>query len=263
VPIVRLRREDQLYFGTDSLRDTLDSLVAGSLYGEWSARVGSGVELVTVMLLGAAFVISVMRAARSTPPPPSALLALLVVLPLLIATVQHELFDTPYPLGRTALYLVPLAAMWICTVADELHVAGDDRVRRVVSGVAGALTLLVAVNLATSLNLSSTYEWSYDADTERIAEDLDEVVANDPRARIGTTWLLEPTLNFYRLTKNLRLAELTDDCRGDCLLESYDWYVAVDADPGLVPGQDGGAPTERYPTSGAVLLRTGSATGER
>jgi hypothetical protein len=165
--------------------------------------------------------------------------------------VPHHVFDLPYPLGRHAIFLIPLVVMCACTAADEL-LAGA---RSAVNAGAAVIAAAAAVNFAATANVSFTYDWRYDADTERIATRLEEVTASDPRARVGATWLLEPTLNFYRVSKDLELTEITDDCRGDCLLEDYDWYVSVAASTGLAEGERGGVAVERYRTSEAVLLR--------
>jgi hypothetical protein len=250
--IVRLRDANELTAGTDSLGETFKGMLEGSLYGEWSSWVEIAVGAATLVLLGTALAVATYSAFRASEiPPPSAMLGALVVLPVAAWVVPHHVFDLPYPLGRHAIFLIPLVVMCACTAADEL-LAGA---RSAVNAGAAVIAAAAAVNFAATANVSFTYDWRYDADTERIATRLEEVTAGDPRARVGATWLLEPTLNFYRVSKDLELTEITDDCRGDCLLEDYDWYVSVAASTGLAEGERGGVAVERYRTSEAVLLR--------
>jgi hypothetical protein len=253
IPLTRLRSAGELYVGGDDgfWRDTVRTLVESTLFRRGPDALVVALVLLIAAAIVAGAVVTVLEVRRGRLSGQVTAFVLLAI-PAVASVVLHLLFDTLFAIERTALVFVPLFAIWLALAADAL--ARRRSFSRVAAVGAVAVSLAAFLNFVSVANVSYVLDWRYDADTERIAHDLEEVTARNHRARVGASWLLEPTLNYYRVSQDLALPEITDDCRADCLLADYDWYVAVGIDPGLAPGERGGVVVERYRTSDGVLL---------
>ncbi len=52
-------------------------------------------------------------------------------------------------------------------------------------------------------NISYVCNWKYDSETKNMISDLSKKVTETKsnNVRLGITWLYEPTINYYRITK--------------------------------------------------------------
>ena len=200
LPLVRLRREGELYFGGDDgfWQDTVDSLVSGTLY----RRGGDDLVAVLVVLVAVVVCIGAVATARSLHRrrlPPHAAAFLLLSLSGVVSVVQHHATGTRFLIERTALFFVPLFAIWVALSAD----AAARRPGRATAITAGAMvaTTAACINLVTAANLSYVLDWRYDAATERVVGGLAGTSSEPRRVRIGVSYLLAPTTKFYRETR--------------------------------------------------------------
>lgn len=200
-PLYLLRRNGDLYFGAATLLETLRSLVYGTSYVYAVSPEVMGAIGWTVACVALAAVAAWAASARARPAlgGPVAVLAI-VVLVLLQSRVQHALLGTPYLLGRTALFLVPLAGLCFWGVADAA--AGWGRAAR-----AGVSTLMVALAAAsawhfvTASNMSRIYDDYADASTPDMARAVAERVGalSSPPAvvHVGVEWMFLPAARYY------------------------------------------------------------------
>jgi hypothetical protein len=116
-----------------------------------------------------------------------------------VLLIAHHAIGLLYPLDRTGLYFLPLAGLAIPATSAALQ-----RLPRAVaiSRACAAFGGLIALQYALQLNWTHFYIWQYDADTKAIVKFL---VAQDHKAsvRVGTSWPLDPALNYYRETRGL------------------------------------------------------------
>jgi hypothetical protein len=136
------------------------------------------------------------------------------------ATVAaHVLFHMSYPQARMALYWIPfvtltLLAAWSGTAAaTPLRWAG---------------WVLATSVLAVDLSLCdvSTYaDWIADAPDETLIQHIvqDHGTAGR-RATVGGSWVLEPSINFYRITKRL---DWMDEMERRPPQKGDDYYVLI------------------------------------
>jgi hypothetical protein len=137
--------------------------------------------------------------------------------------LAHLWFNLPYPNDRTALYVVPLAAVaWA--------VAGDAAAGKL-SRLAWALPILLATaQFATQMQTEYFINWPFNADDRKIAELLSNRTAGLPEdsVSVSASWLDQPGLEFYR--RFLHIAALKQIERHDpAPLTGYDYYVLNDA----------------------------------
>ena len=250
-PIFLLQRDGQLFFGgtTGLAHDTLGSLVSGTLYQTGAEPVLTLLAFVGFALVAAALpaAIWLRPAARATFVPAAAVLAVISIV-LIQAAVQHRAIGTPYPMARTAIYLLPLGLVFLVLAADALATLGRGA-GRLVTAVMVLLAIASAWNGVRAANLSRTLDWSHDATTPAM---LEVMARTDPRAgviRVGVDWLYYPVARYYadRLSTDATRYEVIV-LPGDGL--PFD-FVYVDAGSEMPPG----GLVQAFPESGSVLRR--------
>jgi hypothetical protein len=256
VPLLRLRSEGELYFGGERgfWRDTAYRLITSTLYRRgWDALAVVLVVLVAALVVvgGAAAVRSIAR--RSLPPHAAAFL--LLAIPGLVSVAQHVIFGTRFLLERTALFFVPLFAIWLALALD----VAARRPRFATAITTGAVVLAAAacVNLVSAANLSYVLDWRYDATTERVVGALAGTPSAPRPVALGVSFLFDPTTRFYRETRFHWLPECPSP---DCLGQRADYYYVIGPDVALVRRR-GARVLRVYATSGGVLARGAARQG--
>jgi len=163
------------YFGAKRLTDTLASLA--DLSFPYALR--SAVEPAVLLVLAGCVVCVLLRRQESFFP--AALLASIA-----LAIGLHGVAGTPYPLTRTALYLVPLAILSAASI-----------LRRPLTWPGAAIGVVCLLAFVLQINTQCYAEWRFDAGTRRIVNLIRARSANKP-VTLRASWPLEPSLNFYR-----------------------------------------------------------------
>jgi hypothetical protein len=147
---------------------------------------------------------------------------------LLVAA--HYLADLPYPVDRTGLYFLPLVTL-ACVLS--LQILRPKGIFGKVFALSFDVVLVIfVVEFAIQFNTSHFAVWRYDADTRTIVKTIEARERGGARSvRVGATWQLEPSLNFYRTTWALNWMQPVDRSGpvGD-----YDYYVLALGDRGLM-----------------------------
>ena len=252
-PLDRLKSAGELYVGGDDgfWQDTARSLVSSTLY----RRGGEFLEIalvvvIAVLLVGGA--VATVQAIGCRRLPAHAVAFVLLVTPAATSVALHHTSDSLFLIERTALFFVPLFAIWLALAADDL--ATRPRVSTGVTVAAVAVTVAAAVNLASAANFTHVLDWRYDASTKRMLGELDELRGDGP-ADLSATWLFEPTINYYRESRGLSwLPPMPMDCRGVCVDPESAYQYVIGPEIELV--QNGGARVIRtYPLSDSVLTQ--------
>jgi hypothetical protein len=249
IPLMRLRSKDALYFGgTDGFwQDTVRSLISRTLYGrDWDFLEITFVTLVAMLVAVGAVAAAIAVRGRSLPLHTAAFM--LLAFPALVSIVQHWVLGSLFLIERTALFFVPVFAIWLAFAADALA-----RHPRFTAGVTAAALAIVAAawtNLAFAANLSYALDWRYDAMTEKVITELAGPRGDPQTIDLGVSYLFQPTTNFYRETRFKWLPE----CFSDCLDARSDYYYVLGPDVETVR-ERGARVIRTYPLSGGVLAR--------
>jgi len=254
-PLMRLRSEGELYFGGHNgfWQDTVRSLISTTLYRRGGDFLDvTLVVLIAMMVAGGAVAAAIALRRRSLPLHTTAFMLLAV--PAIVSVVQHYAFDSLFLIERTALFFVPLFAIWLALAADALA-----RQPRFTTGVTAAAVVIVigaCINLASAANLSYVLDWRYDATTEKVITEL-AGPPSDPRTiGLRVSYLFQPATRFYRETRFRWLP----DSVSDSLDTGSDYYYVIGPDVAVV--RERGARVIRvYPLSGGVLARDIRARG--
>lgn len=244
-PLYLLRRDGQLFFGgTEGLAvDTVGSLIAGTAYsGPPPAWLASAAAVLALIVLA----LPVAGRFRD-----AAIVSAVIGLVVLQLAVQHALADVPFPVGRTAVYLLPLFVLVVSLNADAMAAAGE-RARKVATITMLVLAAMSALNAARVFNVTHTADWRHDASTpamlDRVARDRTPPPAV---ARIGVEWMFYPVARYYAERMS------TPAARYDVLVIPGDGrpldfiYTPDGADLGRATA------VERFPLSGTMLARPG------
>lgn len=250
LPLTKATR-DHFYFGAASASESLQSLVEMSFFhhplperlatilpspGFWHPLAGVlfpalvGAALAACLL---ALILAVRRGGFSALQLPARFLYFAggaLGLSVAVLAAAHNLFGVKYPLARTGLYFIPLLVLGATALWAWLgsHPAAS---RAAGSALAG-LGVLCLVQFLALFQCNHYGEWRFDRSTKRIVQLIREDYVRSPqgRVRIGATWMLEPTINFYRRRYRLDWVEPVERGSPD---GDYNYYVLVGEDRGV------------------------------
>jgi hypothetical protein len=203
-PIYVQRRNGMFYFGGQSglVDDTYASLVTNSFHGLTYHRAQASIVLVGIAVSVVVFIVFAFlrfrRRTDSTLVAATAVFVLLAIVSVLVV-LQHALMDTPYLMGRMALFLVPLYGLFVALLCAAL---ADTRGGRVIVPVSLTVLVLFAVyHFAATANLTHVFDWPKDADTRQMIADVEATITSRPASaaptRVGVEWFYYPVAVFY------------------------------------------------------------------
>jgi hypothetical protein len=204
-PIYLLRRGEQLFFGgsTGLVADTVTSLVRGTTYGADVPAAVVGLvpwAMLAILLLPLAIAATARRSRQTAAFRAAGAVAGLLALCLAQVWAQHAILDTPFPVGRTALYLLPLAVIALVWAADALAARGD-RWRRAATATIAVLAAVSVWNGVRAANLSQALDWPRDgavpAMLQEVLADADPTSPRSRPTRLGVDWPFYPTARYY------------------------------------------------------------------
>ena len=206
--IIRLQRSGQLYFGGHEgfVSDTVGSLVRCSLYsGSSTATTETVLSTILSCLFAGLLLLSLSLCFLRREVPLCTLFSLILASAVTLPILQHHLVSALFPIERAALYYLPLYAVTLLFAFDSLGRLSRHHWQKL-------MILLLPVAMAAVLTwhffLCFTLHGCYWASGRHDPEVL-ELVNQDREltfpgrtVRIGNSWLMEPSLNFYRITRH-------------------------------------------------------------
>ena len=111
----------------------------------------------------------------------------------------------------------------------------------------------IFLHTLNAANLDYFTEWKYDANTDKMLNDLENEKSNafdsSNKLKLGINWLFEPTINFYRETKNL---DWLDSVTRDGIAAKYDYYYILHDDSISMENR---TILKDYPISNSLLVK--------
>jgi len=202
-PLKTLRDNGEFAWGTEGipgmLRDLFSNLLAGAAY------LGNHtVPLVLSFVAVSTLVVIALAGGQTSSLRRRAILltGLLLGWNLLLITIQQALTGSMAPVGRKAVYLVPLLFL-------PLALAGTAAPRKT-PWAGWILVVLVSWHLIRVLpgSIRSCREWWYDAHYPTLLSEILPAGADNDSVRLGTSWIFNPALCYYRATDSLPLGGL-------------------------------------------------------
>ena len=189
-PLYMLRRESELYFGGTQglIPDTFYSIIGGSFYDTTyhadQTRAAFVVIVSTLAAFSVVLYLGYRRRKLDSVLPAVSVLAIMVVSSA-ASVAERVLFQTPYPLGRTALFYIPLYLLFLTFSIDTI--AGLGRAGRIVATSLMGLVLSCAIyHFTATANVTFALDWWRDSGTKAMMSDLAHVVAAErpPGSRV-------------------------------------------------------------------------------
>ncbi len=250
-PLYLLRRNAELYYGGNGefIEDTYYSLIHSSFYGRTYHPDQNQIVFVaiiaTVAVFSVVFYVSVRRRLASVLPAVS-LLAIIVIASVSVVA-QRSLFQTPYLLGRSGLFFIPLYVLFVTFLCETIAELGH-------AGKVFATSILMVVlsfsiyHFMVTANLKETLDWPDDAGTKAMMEDLGQIIAAEhrPRVVLGVDWFYSAVAAYYADTQKAAIIDIV--------------VVPTPSDfMYLREGQaEGITVLKRYPVAGSMLARPGT-----
>jgi hypothetical protein len=253
-PLYLLKRSEELYFGGTRgfVEDTIYSLIENSFYGKTylasQTTLVSGAVVATLVAFAMVAVVCRRRGLFRELAPAACVLGIACVASAAVI-VQNRLFGTPFLLSRTALFYLPLFALFATFVFDvvaRLGLAG----KAVAVPAAIASATLVAGHFAVTANVAYTWDWKKDASTKAMVDDLAWVI-NAERPSGSVVLGVEPGYSaaaaFY--TQKCRTATIEMDTIPSP--RAVDYLYVDERNAGSL------SVIRKYPLTGSVLARPG------
>jgi hypothetical protein len=210
-PIYSMNQNQAFYYGGQDgfFKDTFYSLIGDSFYGVGYAA--SQERIIFFFMLGSITFSLLLLGWRlrkkdlSEHPETFSILAIMTIISLLVIA-QRALFGIPHLMGRTAIFFIPLSALFLLFLLRDLwHFRGAWRAAAIV-----ILTLIAgfsSYHWIRTANLTHTMEWYSDSDTRAMIKDVTslkaQTLSNLPRIRLGVDWLFWPSSVYYRRRNHL------------------------------------------------------------
>lgn len=162
----------------------------------------------------------------------------------------------PFPSGRAALYFYPLVSLVLLLLLARVR-------RPALQAAAAAVAVACVVQYALEFNVSYYWVYKADAGVKRLFRAMEASEARQParalEAKVGASWELSDSLNFYRLMRDARWMRPVTREGADCY---FDYYVLAEKDAGLM-ARYGLVEVNRDVITGARLGQPGKAALRR
>lgn len=130
---------------------------------------------------------------------------LLIIFISLELVFQHILFKTDYPILRFSIFLFPL---FIVHFGFLLMYFSKNQFKKTINITLISLATISCISFIIKADFYSCAEWRYDMETKNMVEELEKFHNKTEKetmdVTLGINWLFEPTINFYRQSKNLK-----------------------------------------------------------
>jgi len=159
-----------------------------------------------------------------------------------IVIVLHFGGGVLLPVDRTGLYFFPLWGLMMTALVPM--------VPRAAGWVAGGLAVVLAGWYVVQINATHFMVWRYDSDTRAL---LEEIRRENPgrNVRIGISWQLEPSTEFYRTARGWQWYETASR---EALQPGLDAYLLIEQDKGQMATLNL-EPVRRGAVSGTIWAR--------
>jgi uncharacterized membrane protein len=263
--VFQLQRHERLDFGGHSgfIHDTVNSLVQVSLYSiSYSHATEKAISAILIGLFVVLFLLGLYLFFFRKEVPLFGLFLLILTLAAALPILQHHLFYTLFPIERAALYYLPLYAVVLLSAFHLLTRLSSRRWKKMmILMLPAVIATALSWNFYRSFNMHTCYTWGYDAHNDEILH-----IINRDRERnfpgrtvsLGNSWLMEPSLNFYRVTRNA--AWLAPVTRKPISSDDNDYIYAFESEVEKLP-RDSHIRLAFYPDTQTVLLRVNHAHG--
>jgi hypothetical protein len=219
-PSLSTARRTDFYIGFSHLRDALVAFVLQSLHAGRHSLIGEGNHSVLIAICGLPlFAILVALASFRTDNRRKLIPFLILSLTFIGLVAANWLFGVNYPAERTCLYFMILGPL-------SWAIAGDVLKSRFAQAIWILPALVIVAQFGSQLQTRYFQLWRNDVHDNEIARLIQEASAGKPdnSVTVSTTWLQQPSLEFYRQCWHIKALKPVQRLE-PTPLEGFDFYV--------------------------------------
>lgn len=196
-----LNRQNQLYYGANSLLESFNSFFYSSFY--FNTNNYKLLSYSFLILLLAAFIFAVLVFVKNKKKNNNFYIpTILVLLTFLGIFTEKMLFGAKLPYERTSLFYIPVLSIFLFTLLNYIYTYTKHKALTLLLGLAIATTLIY--NLFIGINFTHTKTWDFDKHNKEVLLQIDKLTkVHNKKYSISPNWLCEPSFNYY--IKNLNL----------------------------------------------------------
>lgn len=209
-PVRHLVESNTFDFGgrTTFIDSTVRTVITNGFYGSnLSPNSIIVLSYIALILVGIALALAVKSMTKHRSRDSELSLELVVSNSLLISIcvitiIQHYVTGSDYLIDRFAFFLWPL---FLLNLLFVIQLFWDHPKKWMPRGFTFFLAGILGIFFLRSAEPQILAQWGYDTHTKKAMEQIaTDIALNDKEnVRIGSYWLYEPTLNFYRVTRHM------------------------------------------------------------
>ncbi|HMS69481.1 MAG: hypothetical protein WAT92_24835 [Saprospiraceae bacterium] len=221
IPISALSKADEFRWGTDILTDSFASYFSEfnhhqKYMGKPEILVGVFGTFIALAIIAAFVFLS--RKPNSLKEEFFVFISMAFLGFILSMLITNLALNAKFPIDRKTLIYLPFFGLIIALYADLLLSEG---MKKFVGIVVGGFLFF---HFYKSLNMNGTWEWWYDANTEELVKNIEDLQKDVP-AKVGVHWMFLPASNYYNHFFYEDKLELIHYTNGDVINESLDYYL--------------------------------------
>lgn len=223
--ILYLQKMKELYAGGDTgvFHDSIQTVLSYSFINS-SYGLGEKMEWGLIVLAIIGFLLYYSK--------PFNLTKLWIVLLIFIPFVMHLTLNMGYAKDRAAQYWIVGWGLFVLFLTDVLlekkPVDLFQKVTKTASlGWIALIQVVALFNFIASVNVSHSIIWKYDSDVKNAITLLEQNANKEKINSTGINWALEPALNYYIETRNLKWIR---PVTRDGVSGKYDFYLFFEED---------------------------------
>ncbi len=209
--------------------DMIVSLVKGSLYGtNYFNGIDYLISYILLFLILSVLFLIFRRAVKLNCNNSKNAFYLVYFTALFLPILQHHIIGTPYPNARLAVVYVVLTNFLILFFSMDVN----NKVyhKTITPFVFWLIAVVILAHFLNSFNITHTFTYSEDRNNRAVFEEIEKEVKSKYKytpISVGINWVFEPSLNYYRVSRNAEWLDcLTRDGLEGKLREyyyCYDW----------------------------------------
>lgn len=240
-PIMKMKGMNEFYFGGESgfWADTVKSLINATLYdASYSNFIGSIINAFVIIFILLFIGYIIYKLYKKNFSKENYYLSLIFIIILLIALsiiFQNILLGTLFVVERAAIYFIPLFLIFVLFLWQSIAKKELKFLKNILNALFIIFTIFLIFHYVISINLSNSYVWRHDSSVKNVMENIyklsaDKGLKND-ELKIGASWLLAPSINFYRMKYDMYWLKQVD---GDGTDVNFNFYYLLDEDKELI-----------------------------
>lgn len=220
--LLLLKKNEQLYYGVDSILYSWDSIVIWSL--DLSLLPDDFLLYLKIALLIVWLTVTLQLLRKFDLQSKLAKIWILVNLIITGLLIEHIFFAALYPQNRTFIYFLPIAVMFVgLAIEDWLKSKFFEKRNGIIIIICAFIGLHLTYQFGRRMNFQQVIEWSYDSGTKQVAETAAALSRGTP-TEIQHNWIFGPALKYYQISRNYPIKLRTlEEPRDETVHLIYEW----------------------------------------